>query len=141
MRRIPGRLFSVDTATVKARPRLFTRNERVASLFDTDAGPMALVLVGALNVGGIETVWSGPVTPAAGAQVQTWQYDDGVRLPRGAEMGRFNLGSTVIVLFASGRCRLRAELEPGSVVRMGESLGERTPVRRGNDRPAEAAAP
>ena len=125
MRHMPGRLFSVNAATVRALPRLFTVNERVACEFHTDAGPMAMVLVGALNVGGIETVWAGPVTPTRSRQPRTWSYDkEAVTLPRGAEMGRFNLGSTVIVLFPAGRCRLAEQFTPGARVQMGERMGE-----------------
>ena len=103
---VPGRLFSVDAATTRAVPRLFARNERVVALFDTAVGPLAVVLVGALFVAGIETVWSGLVTPPTrrGVAVRTYpQRGDGaVVLERGAEMGRFNMGSTVIVLFGPG---------------------------------------
>lgn len=134
---VPGRLFSVNACTTRSVPGLFARNERVIAIFDTDAGPMALVLVGALFVGGIETVWSGPVTPPfgrsrdtsaslhAGKTIQQWSYQDkAIRIERGAEMGRFNMGSTVIVLFGAGRSAWRPGLNAGTAVRMGELLGK-----------------
>jgi phosphatidylserine decarboxylase len=128
---VPGRLFSVNFATTRRVRDLFARNERLACVFDTQLGPMALVLVGAMNVAGMETVWSGPVTPPHGASMRTWRYDDAtraVRLARGQEMGRFNMGSTVIVLFAGGRIRWRNDLAAGSAVRMGEALGRALPA-------------
>ncbi|WP_290649813.1 archaetidylserine decarboxylase [Aquisalimonas sp.] len=97
---VPGRLFSVARHTVRTIPGLFARNERVACLFDTAHGPMAMVLVGAINVASIETVWAGEITPPRGRRVRGWTYRaDEVRLQRGAEIGRFNLGSTVILVF------------------------------------------
>ncbi|RLK48635.1 phosphatidylserine decarboxylase [Alkalispirillum mobile] len=99
---VPGRLFSVAPFTVRTVPKLFARNERVACIFDTEHGPMAVVLVGAINVGSIETVWAGEVTPPAGNHVT---LTDGkhrpLHLPRAAELGRFNMGSTVVVLTAN----------------------------------------
>lgn len=121
---VPGRLFSVNPRTTRGVPRLFARNERVVTLFATEAGPMALVLVGALHVGAIETVWAGLVTPPAGRGVVLTRYGGGeVRLGRGAEMGRFNLGSTVVVLFGPGRVKWAPGLGPGVPVRMGSLLG------------------
>lgn len=123
MLHVPGRLFSVSPPTTRAVPRLFARNERVACCFDTESGPMALVLVGALNVASIETVWAGEITPPRGRRIQTWSYEPGeVRLEKGAEAGRFNMGSTVILLFAEGRVRWDPEYRPGAVVRMGNKL-------------------
>jgi len=128
MVRVPGKLFSVDEATTRALPGLFARNERVAALFDSALGPMAVVMVGALLVAGIETVWHGPVTPPRGGRVTAWDYpadgDGAVRLARGEEMGRFNFGSTVIVLFAPGRAAWGDALRPGTHVRMGQKIGE-----------------
>lgn len=123
---VPGRLFSVNPVTVERVPRLFARNERVAALFDTSEGPMGMVLVGAINVAAIETVWSGLVTPPRGREIGEWSYGDQVRveLPRGAEMGRFNMGSTVIMLFPEGFA-FRPDLAPGMAVRMGEPLAQR----------------
>jgi phosphatidylserine decarboxylase len=120
---VPGRLFSVNPATARAVPRLFARNERVACLFDTAAGPLALVMVGALNVASIETVWAGEVTPPQRSRVQSWDYDAGkIKLAKGEEAGRFNMGSTVILLFAKDRIRWDADYAPASPVRMGRKL-------------------
>lgn len=125
---IPGRLFSVSPATARAVPRLFARNERVACLFDTAVGPMALVLVGAVFVGSIETVWAGEVTPPAGGWTRLWRYDaPPLSLARGAEMGRFNMGSTVVVLFGKGAVQWSGELTPGQPVVMGQRLAVRRP--------------
>jgi phosphatidylserine decarboxylase len=121
---IPGRLFSVNPITTRRVPGLFARNERVVCLFDTDAGPMALVLVGAINVGSIETVWAGEITPPAGRRVRRWRYDDRhIELAAGAEMGRFNMGSTVILLFGEGRVAWEDGLRPEATVRMGQKIG------------------
>ncbi len=121
---VPGRLFAVNRSSVRAVPRLFARNERVAALFDTAAGPLAVVLVGALLVGSIETVWAGRVTPPRGREARAWVPDAEVRLDKGEELGRFAMGSTVIVLFAPGRVRWDEGLAPGRSVRMGERIGE-----------------
>ena len=121
---IPGRLFSVADHTVRTVPNLFARNERMAAIFDTPAGPMALVMVGALNVGSIETVWAGEVAPRSVHAPETVIYrQDEVRLARGEEMGRFNLGSTVILLFAKDRMEWQEGLAPESKVRVGERIG------------------
>jgi phosphatidylserine decarboxylase len=123
MHYIPGRLFSVNAATVRSVPRLFARNERVVCRFETPHGPMAMVLVGALNVGSIETVWAGEVAPSRPRERRTVAYDAGINLGRGEEMGRFNMGSTVIVVFPAGRVSLKDDLDPGEQVRMGQILG------------------
>jgi phosphatidylserine decarboxylase len=126
---VPGRLFSVNNATADHVPNLFARNERVAALFDTEAGPMALVLVGAIFVASIETVWHGVVTPPAGRSVQTWDYRQSpMTLNRGEEMGRFNMGSTIIVLFGENAVEWEA-LVPGATVRMGGKLGQVSALR------------
>jgi phosphatidylserine decarboxylase len=125
MLHVPGRLFSVNPPTTRAVPRLFARNERVACLFDTEIGPMALVRVGAMNVASIETVWAGEVTPPERSAVQAWDYKEGeVRLEKGIEAGRFNMGSTVILLFAKGRIRWDVACGPGSIVRMGKKIAQ-----------------
>jgi phosphatidylserine decarboxylase len=128
MAHVPGKLFSVSPLTVRMAPELFARNERVVSLFDTPAGPMALVLVGAINVASIETVWAGAITPPLGTVVRRWSYppngEGAVRFDKGAEMGRFNLGSTVIVLFGPGAVRWEPGLHAGATVRMGQRLGK-----------------
>ena len=123
MLHVPGRLFSVNPPTTRAVPRLFARNERVVCLFEGDAGPMALVMVGAMNVASIETVWAGEVTPPQRSAVRSWDYKPGeVTLPKGAETGRFNMGSTVILLFAKDRIFWEPALQAGSLVRMGMRL-------------------
>lgn len=121
---VPGRLFSVNAATASTVPNLFARNERVAALFDTEAGPMALVLVGALFVASIETVWHGEVTPPTSPQVRAWKYvQDAPNLAKGQEMGRFNMGSTVIVLFGEHAVDWEAAMRPGDETRMGQKIG------------------
>ena len=121
---VPGRLFSVATHTVRTVPRLFARNERLVTLFDSDAGPMAVVLVGAINVAAIETVWSGLVTPPPKPDVEVKHMAQaGIALTRGAEMGRFNMGSTVIVLFGKSRVAWLDSLAAEQPVRMGQALG------------------
>jgi phosphatidylserine decarboxylase len=124
---VPGRLFSVNEATAERVPRLFARNERVLTLFEGDFGQFAVVLVGALNVGSMATVWAGDITPAARrtiAHVPPRDVQGDVLLDKGAELGRFNMGSTVILLFQRGRARLRPALAAGTAVRVGECLGE-----------------
>lgn len=120
---VPGRLFSVARHTVRTIPRLFARNERLAAIFDTDNGPMAVVMVGAINVAAIETVWAGLVTPPPKAAVEVQELaDNGIELERGAEMGRFNMGSTVILLFGKERVRWLESLRPEQTVRMGQAI-------------------
>lgn len=122
---IPGRLFSVNTATTNSVPGLFTRNERVVAIFDTDAGPMALVLVGAIFVSSIETVWHGVVTPPSISTVQSWQYQENApTLKIGEEMGRFNMGSTIIVLFGKDKARWDNGLATEKAVKLGEQIGK-----------------
>ncbi|MBU1192831.1 MAG: phosphatidylserine decarboxylase [Gammaproteobacteria bacterium] len=124
---VPGRLFSVAPHTVRSVPRVFARNERLVALFDTEAGPMAMVLVGALFVSCIETVWSGVVTPPHGYQIRRQNFADAphpVQLARGAEMGRFNMGSTVILLYGKQRVDWIRELTAGQPLRMGEQIGQ-----------------
>jgi len=121
---IPGRLFSVAAHTVRTVPRLFARNERLVALFDTAAGPMAMVLVGAINVAAIETVWSGLVTPPHRSAIEVKDmWTAGIELARGAEMGRFNMGSTVILLFAKDHVHWLDELQAEQALRMGQALG------------------
>jgi phosphatidylserine decarboxylase len=119
---VPGRLFSVNAATASLVPRLFARNERVLTWFDTAFGEFALILVGALNVGSIATVWAGDITPAP-RRVATTLPPQAVALDKGEELGRFNMGSTVILLFQKDRARWHAELCAGATVRLGQSLG------------------
>lgn len=119
---VPGRLFSVNPRTTRCVPRLFARNERLVTIFDTDLGPMAVVLVGAMFVAGMETVWAGNITATAPADLEIWQYDGSLELARGAEMGRFNMGSTVILIFPPQRIQWDDALSPGAPVRMGQRL-------------------
>jgi len=121
---IPGRLFSVGPHTVRALPNLFARNERVIAQFETEAGLMALVLVGAINVAAIETVWHGLVTPPQRRSMSTVNYPDeqAVNLAKGDEMGRFNMGSTIIVLMENP-VAWRVDMQAGDAVRMGQFLG------------------
>jgi len=122
---IPGRLFSVNTATTNSVPGLFARNERVAALFDTEAGPMALVLVGAIFVSSIETIWHGVVTPPSITSVQSWHYQDHAPVLKiGEEMGRFNMGSTIIVLFGKDKAHWDNEFTADRSVRLGERVGK-----------------
>jgi phosphatidylserine decarboxylase len=121
---VPGRLFSVNPKTARVVKGLFLRNERVVAVFDTRAGPAALVLVGAVMVGNIETAWHGVVTVPRARKIWTRDYRrQDIRLERGDEMGRFNMGSTVILLFGSSSVRWIETLKPGISVRMGERIG------------------
>jgi phosphatidylserine decarboxylase len=119
---VPGRLFSVNAITASHVPRLFARNERVLTLFDTSFGRVALIMVGALNVGSMATVWAGDITPAA-RRVMTRLPAPHVSLEKGEELGRFNMGSTVILLFQQDRARWLDEVRAGAIVRLGQSLG------------------
>ncbi|MCF6225210.1 MAG: archaetidylserine decarboxylase [Xanthomonadales bacterium] len=124
MSHVPGRLFSVAPYTVDTIPRLFARNERSVHHFDTPIGSHALVLVGAMLVASMETVWHGLINPPRAKKLRHYNYPAGeVKLDRGAEMGRFNMGSTVVLLFPEGSLQWREGLEVGLVVKMGESLG------------------
>lgn len=125
---VPGKLFSVNAVTAQRVDALFARNERVICGFDGDAGPFAMVLVGALFVGSMNTVWHGEVTPARRRAVSTLTPladAPSLRVPRGAELGRFNMGSTIILLLPPGGGEWSASLQPGRVVRLGETIGRR----------------
>lgn len=123
---VPGRLFSVNAATANSVPRLFARNERVVAIFDTEIGPMALILVGAIFVASIETVWHGEVSPPTAKEIQSWQYTDNApQLKRGDEMGRFNMGSTIIVLYGKDVMNWEETMVPGKKVQLGEKIGSR----------------
>lgn len=125
MLHIPGRLFSVSPSTTRTVPRLFSRNERLVSLFDTDIGPMAVIMVGAIFVSSMDTVWAGTVTPHS-QRVTQWSYTNAphepVFLERGEEMGRFNMGSTVVLLFGKEAVEWQASVIPGAQIRMGEQI-------------------
>jgi phosphatidylserine decarboxylase len=136
---VPGRLFSVSPATTRAIPRLFARNERVIAYFNTALGPMALIMVGAIFVGSMETVWQGVVTPPHSDTINHWQYKhsvsglsdslvtpksktmQGIQLDKGEEMGRFNMGSTVILLLPRNSIAWD-HLNAGQPVRMGQQI-------------------
>jgi len=122
---IPGRLFSVNTTTAENVPELFARNERVACIFDTEQGPMAVVLVGAMVVASIETVWAGLITPPL-RNMRSYDYSQAARQPitlrKGAELGRFKLGSTAIVLFGANHVVWDSSLHAASAVKVGQCL-------------------
>jgi phosphatidylserine decarboxylase len=127
---VPGRLLSVAPFLIDNVPDLFAHNERVVSIFDTNIGPMAMVLVGAVNVGSIETVWAGAVTPPRGTRVTSTSYSElnAIELEKGSEMGRFNMGSTVIVLFGPDKVDWSTAVESDNKVKMGEAIGTVSPV-------------
>ena len=124
---VPGKLFSVNQATANQIPGLFARNERLICVFEGECGPFVVILVGAMIVAGIETVWAGQVVPVR-AQLKTTSYREPqkIELAKGEEMGRFKLGSTVIVLFPKGIAEWRADLCNGSPTCMGEAMGTLT---------------
>ncbi|HIJ22980.1 MAG: phosphatidylserine decarboxylase [Gammaproteobacteria bacterium] len=120
---IPGRLYPVNNPSTRSVPGLFARNERVAAIFETSAGPMAMVLVGALFVGSIETVWAGEITPPQKKFVTTWKYPKApITLKKGDEMGRFNMGSTVILLFGDEAVDLHDSFSAGMAQQMGSAI-------------------
>ena len=125
MAHIPGELFSVSLRCVHNIPRLLTRNERVVCIFDTNLGPMAVILVGAVFVGSIETLWAGQVVGDNGNEVTWYGYDgsNAIELQKGQEMGRFNMGSTVITLFADQAVQWDQHGRVGTPINMGELLG------------------
>lgn len=117
---VPGELFSVNPLTARGVPGLFARNERVVCLFDGDCGPFALVLVGATIVGSMATVWHGVVNPPRPGRVREWSYEGrNIALEKGQEMGRFLLGSTVVMLFPKDSLAFNPEWAPGKPVRLG----------------------
>ena len=124
---VPGALFSVNPVTARGVPNLFARNERVVCVFETmDGAPFAMVLVGATIVGSMATVWHGIVNPRRGGKVSEWHYADGeVVLRQGEEMGRFLLGSTIVMLFPQGTIAFNPRWAPEAAVRLGEPMGDR----------------
>jgi phosphatidylserine decarboxylase len=123
---VPGRLFSVNRTTAQLVPGLFSRNERVFCGFDAGGMPWAIILVGALNVGSMATVWHGDVTPRKLREVTALAVRDGLTaatLAKGAEMARFNMGSTVILLLPPGAAQWSESLRAGQALRMGERIG------------------
>jgi len=120
---IPGKLFSVNQLTAQNVPNLFARNERLVCVFAGAHGKFAVILVGAMIVAGIETVWSGQVAPI-GKQILNWDYAHlPISLHKGDELGRFQLGSTVILLFAKDAINWLPEFEPNAAIKMGQQLG------------------
>lgn len=121
---VPGNLFSVNQTTVAMIPGLFARNERVINIFDSEYGPFAMIMVGAINVGSMDTSWHGTVTPPYGGEITTWRYDKQmVKLDAGEEMGRFNMGSTVILLFAEDAMQWQEKVTADDFVQMGQLIG------------------
>lgn len=137
---VPGDLYSVNPVTAQALPGLFARNERVVCVFDAPVasavpGPWVLVLVGATIVGSMATAWHGTVNPPRPSGVRTWDYAEGaVTLVQGQEMGRFLLGSTVVLLFPGAGWRFAADWAPQAPIRMGQAMAWRPGVRGGTER-------
>jgi len=122
---VPGDLFSVNQVTAENVPRLFARNERVVCIFDTDKGPMAMVLVGAMIVAAVETVWAGHIAPPRRElKVSEYGVPADINLEKGAEMGRFKLGSTVILCHPKGVVNWKETLQAGTPLRMGEAIAD-----------------
>lgn len=121
---IPGDLFSVNPVTANGVPNLFARNERVVCVFESEHGPFVLILVGATIVGSMATVWHGIVNPPRTKKVRVWDYQSQpIHLNQGEEMGRFLLGSTVVLLFPANALAFNPEWQPGASVRLGEVMG------------------
>jgi len=134
---VPGKLFSVSEATTQLVPELFALNERVICVFDTIAGPMAVILVGAIFVGSMETIWEGEVH-GPGSDPTIWRYQDErvITINKGEELGRFNMGSTVILLFPRNHAQWEKALRPGLAVRMGQAIGTLMPAAKESSEPA-----
>jgi phosphatidylserine decarboxylase len=133
MLHIPGRLFSVCPSTTRVVPRLFSRNERLVNLFETEHGPMAVIMVGAIFVASMETVWAGTVAPAS-RRISQWRYGPQppaatLILEKGEEMGRFNMGSTVVLLFPKDAIAWSDALAADAEVRMGQQIASITNQR------------
>jgi len=125
---IPGELFSVNPLTANNVPNLFARNERVVTIFDTEHGPMSMVLVGATVVASIETTWAGTITPPTGKDIFRWQYpaegNSAIRFEKGDEMGRFKLGSTVVCTFPANMIEFNQSAKPETITRLGEHYAD-----------------
>jgi phosphatidylserine decarboxylase len=131
---VPGELFSVNPTTARGIPGLFARNERVVCVFDTDSGPFVMTLVGATIVGSMATVWHGVVNPPRAPQICEWKYDDqNIVLKKGEELGRFLLGSTVVMLFPKDKLSFNPAWQPAGPVRLGETMANLivSPATRG----------
>ncbi len=127
---VPGALFSVNPPTARGIPGLFARNERVVCVFESARGPFVMVLVGATIVGSVATVWHGVVTPPRLPGVRAWHYEDRrIELAQGQEMGRFQLGSTVVMLFPPGDLRFNAQWAPDRPIRLGEAMASVGPAQ------------
>lgn len=125
---VPGALFSVNPTTARGVPNLFARNERVVCVFDSVHGPFVMVLVGATIVGSMQTVWHGVINPPRTGQVREWRYDkQHLVLKKGEEMGRFLLGSTVVMLFQKDKLAFEPSWQPAGVVRVGERMADLVP--------------
>jgi phosphatidylserine decarboxylase len=121
---VPGALFSVNPTTARGVPGLFARNERVVCVFESEFGPFVLVLVGATIVGSMQTVWHGVVNASRNGQIREWRYDDQqIRLQKGEEMGRFLLGSTVVMLLPRDVLEFNPEWTVAGAIRLGETMG------------------
>jgi phosphatidylserine decarboxylase len=121
---VPGDLFSVNPTTARGVPGLFARNERVVCVFDSERGPWVMTLVGATIVGSMATVWHGLVNPPRLPQITEWHYDPGqVSLQQGDELGRFLLGSTVVMLFPKNTLQFTATWAPARAIVLGEAMG------------------
>lgn len=124
---VPGDLFSVNPTTARGVPGLFARNERVVCFFESAQGPFVLVLVGATIVGSMATVWHGQVNPPRTGVLRQWDYAKGqVSLQRGEEMGRFLLGSTVVMLFPQGPLQFNPQWSPTRPIQLGEAMAQRS---------------
>jgi phosphatidylserine decarboxylase len=122
---VPGDLFSVNPTTVNNVQNVFARNERLINIFETDQGPMAVILVGAMLVAGMVTTWQGKVVPNHSSNVQQWNYaEQDIHLEKGDELGYFNFGSTVILLFPQDKMNWESVLQAQSSVQMGQSIGQ-----------------
>lgn len=121
---IPGKLFSVNPSTAQRVPQLFARNERFVAIFETELGPIAMVLVGAMIVASIETVWSGLIKRKGREPITNLYHDENpIHIKKGEEMGRFKLGSTVVLCFPKNTMQWNSTLHPESTIRMGKEVG------------------
>ena len=126
---VPGALFSVNPTTARGVPGLFARNERVVCVFDSPHGPFVLTLVGATIVGSMATVWHGVVNPPRPGHLREWRYaDQQIAFRQGDEMGRFLLGSTVVMLFPKGVMQFNPDWVPARAIRLGEAMAVKAPA-------------
>ena len=119
---IPGKLFSVSTKTSDAIPNLFARNERLVTIFNTNIGKVAVILVGAMVVGSIETSWQKNISPPHHSQIKAWHYDQKIKLNKGEELGLFKLGSTVITLFPRNTTEIQQNITAKHKILMGQPI-------------------